>query len=98
MAPEMVIRITIALASRDWHLAGKVNCSAGAQLALPIQMTVHDGRQTFDGEIEYSTRDGSEGRAPRVTFGQTEEIDAKFACCGFRRSRGRNAHRSATGE
>lgn len=79
IAPQMVVRISPALASRASHEAGKINCSAAVQLVLPVGVTLPDGRQTFDGEIDYSLRSGGRDSAPRAIFSPANEIAVQLA-------------------
>ncbi len=78
IAPQMVVRISPALASRPAGESGKVNCSATVEIILPVGMTLPDGRQTFSGEIDYSARSQG-GGPPKVIFAAADEIVVKLA-------------------
>ncbi len=77
IAPQMVVRLSPALASRAAGKSGKVNCKGTVEMILPVGMTLPDGRRTFGGEIDYSVR--SQGGGPKVFFAAADEFVVKLA-------------------
>ncbi len=79
IAPQMVVRINPALASRTSPQSGRISCNAAVQLKLPVGVTLADGRQTFGGDIAYSVLNQAGKGSPKVTYAAADEIAVQLA-------------------